>query len=163
MLTRRIARPLMASIFVTGGIETLRNPGPRVKRSEPVTTKLSETLPLPDDPEQLVKLNAALHVGFGTLLAFNKLPRLSAAVLAVTLVPTTLGGHRFWEDDDPQMRKNQQVHFFKNLGLLGGLIIAATDTEGAPSLGWRARRSAKMAKKAAKQAKKKASQVLPVG
>jgi putative oxidoreductase len=163
MLTRRIARPLLASIFVTGGIDSLRNPGPRVKRSEPVTSRLSETLPLPDDPEQLVKLNAALHVGFGMLLAFNKLPRLSAAVLAVTLVPTTLGGHRFWEDDDPQMRKNQQIHFLKNLGILGGLIIAATDTEGAPSLGWRARRAAKKAKKAAKEARKKASEVLPVG
>jgi putative oxidoreductase len=156
MLIRRVARPLMASVFITGGIDVLRNPGPRVKRSEPVTRKLSETLPLPDDPEQLVKLNGALHVAFGTLLAFNKLPRLSAAVLAATLVPTTVAGHPFWEEDDPQMKKNQQAHFFKNLGLLGGLMIAAVDTGGAPSLTWRARR-------AAKQAKKKASEVLPVG
>jgi uncharacterized membrane protein YphA (DoxX/SURF4 family) len=156
MLTRRIARPLMAGIFITGGIDVLRNPGPRVKRAEPVTSKLSEALPLPEDPEQLVKLNAVLHVGFGTLLALNKLPRLSAAVLAVTLIPTTAAGHRFWEEQDPQMKKNHQAHFFKNLGLLGGLIIAATDTEGAPSVRWRARR-------AAKSAKKKASEVLPVG
>ena len=156
MLTRRIARPLMASIFITGGVDVLRNPGPRVKKAEPVTSKLSETLHLPDDPEQLVKLNGVLHVGFGTLLFLNKLPRLSAAVLAVTLIPTTAAAHRFWEEEDPQMQKNQQAHFFKNLGLLGGLIIAATDSEGAPSLRWRARR-------AAKKARKKASEVLPVG
>ena len=38
------------------------------------------------------------------------------------------------------MRAQQQMHFFKNLALLGGLILAAVDTEGEPSLGWRARR-----------------------
>ena len=32
------------------------------------------------------------------------------------------------------------MHFFKNLGLLGGLILAALDTEGEPSLSWRAKR-----------------------
>jgi hypothetical protein len=35
------------------------------------------------------------------------------------------------------------MHFLKNLGLLGGLILAAFDTEGAPSLGWRAKRQAR--------------------
>jgi hypothetical protein len=38
--------------------------------------------------------------------------------------------------------------------MLGGLLLAATDTEGRPSLGWRAR-------KAAKRASKKAVEVLP--
>ena len=54
MLTRRIARPLMAGIFISGGIDVLRNPGPRAQRAEPVTTKLAATLPLPDDTETLV-------------------------------------------------------------------------------------------------------------
>jgi putative oxidoreductase len=58
-------------------------------------------------------------------------------------VPTTLAGHRFWEEDDPARRHQQQIHFFKNLGLLGGLVLAAADTGGAPSLGWRARRAAR--------------------
>ena len=35
------------------------------------------------------------------------------------------------------------MHFLKNLGLLGGLILAAFDTEGQPSLGWRAKRQAR--------------------
>jgi hypothetical protein len=34
------------------------------------------------------------------------------------------------------------MHFLKNLGLLGGLILAAFDTEGKPSVSWRARRRA---------------------
>ena len=156
MLTRRIARPLMAGIFISGGIDVLRNPGPRAQRAEPVTTKLAATLPLPDDTETLVKLNAAVHIGAGTLLALGKLPRLSATALALSLVPTTAAGHRFWEEESPQSKAMQRTHFLKNLAILGGLIIAATDTEGAPSLGWRARR-------AAKRAAQKATDVLPVG
>jgi uncharacterized membrane protein YphA (DoxX/SURF4 family) len=155
MLTRRVARPLLAAIFVSGGIDVLRNPGPRVQRAEPVTTKLAQALPLPDDTETLVKANALTQILAGTTLALGKLPRLSAAVLAASLVPTTAAGHRFWEEESPQSKAMQRTHFLKNLAILGGLIIAATDTEGAPSLGWRARR-------AAKRATQRASEVLPV-
>src|SRR4051794_41128268 len=115
MLTRRLARPLMAAIFVQGGIDVLRRPGPRVQRARPLIDALPDTLPLPTDPEQLVKLNAAVHILFGILLGANKLPRLSAAVLAASLVPTTVGGHRFWEERDPQAKAMQRVHFFKNM------------------------------------------------
>jgi uncharacterized membrane protein YphA (DoxX/SURF4 family) len=117
----------MAAVFVQGGIDVLRNPGPRAQRIRPVTDSLPDALPLPGDPEQLVKLNAAVHVVFGGLLALNKLPRLSAAVLAASLVPTTVAGHRFWEEEDPQAKAMQRVHFMKNLAMLGGLIVAATD------------------------------------
>jgi uncharacterized membrane protein YphA (DoxX/SURF4 family) len=39
----------------------------------------------------------------------------------------------------------QRVHFMKNLAMVGGLIIAATDHEGSPSLSWRAKRAARKA------------------
>src|SRR3954463_8350457 len=126
-LTRRIARPLLAGIFIQGGIDTFRNPGPRAQRVEPVIGKMTDALPLPDDTEALVRLNAAVHVVFGLLLARGKLPRLSAAVLAASLVPTTVAGHRFWDEEDPQAKAMQRVHFMKNLAMLGGLIVAATD------------------------------------
>ena len=155
MLTRRIARPLLAGIFISGGIDTFRNPGPRAQRVEPVTKRFSDTLPLAVDTEKLVQLNAAAHVVAGTTLALGKVPRLSAAVLAASLVPTTVAGHRFWEEESPQSKAMQRTHFLKNLAILGGLIIAATDTEGAPSLSWRAKR-------AARRAAERASDVLPV-
>ncbi|MBV8160168.1 MAG: DoxX family protein [Acidimicrobiia bacterium] len=156
MLTRRIARPLLAGIFISGGIDVLRNPGPRAQRVEPVTSKLAESLPLPDDAETLVKLNAAVHVVAGAMLAAGRLPRLAAGALAVSLIPTTVAGHRFWEEESPQAKAMQRAHFLKNLAILGGLIIAATDTGGAPSLRWRAKR-------AARRAAQRASDVLPVG
>jgi uncharacterized membrane protein YphA (DoxX/SURF4 family) len=127
MLTRRVARPLMAGIFISGGIDTFRNPEPRAQRVEPVIAKISESLPLPDDTVTLVRLNAAVHIVAGMTLALGKLPRLSAAVLAASLVPTTAAGHRFWEEESPQSKSMQRTHFLKNLAILGGLIIAATD------------------------------------
>jgi len=148
-LTRWLARPMLASVFVTSGVDTLRNPAPRVEKAEPVASKVASRLPLPDDTEQLVKLNAAVQVVAGLLLSIGRLPRLAALALAGSIVPTTLAGHRFWEADDPQTKAQQQVQFTKNLGLLGGLILAAVDTGGAPSLSWRAKRAGRRARKTA--------------
>ena len=57
-------------------------------------------------------------------------------------MPTTAAGHRFWEEKDPQRKAQQRVHFFKNASMLGGLLLAAVDTEGKPGVAWRARRAA---------------------
>jgi hypothetical protein len=72
-------------------------------------------------------------------------------------VPTTLAGHRFWEHEDPKERFGQLSHFLKNLGLLGGLLIAAVDTEGKPSVGYRARRAARRAAEGTEKSYAKAS------
>src|SRR4051794_40424188 len=147
MLVRRIARPLLASTFVFGGIDTLRNPQSRVAGAQPVVEKITEQadkqLPVrvSRDVEQWVKIDAGVKVGAGLLFALGRLPRPSAATLAASIVPTTLAGHRFWEQEGAE-RNAQLIHFLKNVGLLGGLLLAAVDTEGKPSVGWRARRAA---------------------
>jgi putative oxidoreductase len=150
MLVRRIARPLLASTFVFGGIDTLRNPQSRVAGAQPVVEKITEQadkqLPVqvPRDVEQWVKIDAGVKIGAGVLFSLGRLPRLSALALAVSIVPTTLAGHRFWEAEGAT-KQAQLIHFLKNLGLLGGLLLAAVDTEGKPSVGYRARRAAKKA------------------
>jgi putative oxidoreductase len=147
MLVRRIARPLLATPFVYGGISTLRKPQDRVPGARPVVEKIADAadkqLPvqLPKDVEQWVMADAAVKVVAGTLFGLGRLPRLTALVLAASTVPTTLAGHRFWEADGAA-KQGQLIHFLKNLGLLGGLLLAAVDTEGKPSVGYRARRAA---------------------
>lgn len=158
-LTRWAARPMLAGVFVSSGVDTLRNPAARVEKAEAVTTKVASRLPLPDDTEQLVKINAGVQVVAGLLLSIGRFPRLAALALAVSIVPTTLAGHRFWEAEDPSTKAQQQVQFLKNLGLLGGLLLAAVDTGGAPSLGWRAKRAARRAREAAAEV----VEHLPVG
>jgi hypothetical protein len=46
--------------------------------------------------------------------------------------------------------------FIENVGITGGLLLAAVDTEGRPGLGWRARHAATDAKRAARAAKREA-------
>ena len=147
MLLRRIARPMLAGIFIQGGINELRNPEAHVERAKPVLDAAADVAPIepPLPPDVMVKLDAAVKIGAGTLLALGKAPRLASLALAATLIPTTVGGHRFWEEEDPAARAEQRIHFMKNLGLLGGLAIAAADTAGKPSLAWRGRRAARLA------------------
>ena len=159
-------------MFVVGGVDALRSPAGRAALAEPVTKQLSKLPYLPEDGETLVRINAAVMVSAGSLLATGRLPRLSAALLAGSVVPTTLAAHRFWEHDEPETRKQQRTHFFKNLGLLGGVLLAAVDTEGQPGVAWRmrhathhtaagSRRAARTARREAKLAAHTARAKLP--
>lgn len=149
-MIRRLARPLLASMFVAGGVDVLRDPEPRAKTAEPVLAKVREIspVPFPDDDVAVVRADAMVKVGAGILLALGRAQRLSAMALAASLVLTTLAAHRFWEVQDPAQRANQRVHFAKNLGLLGGLLFAVEDTGGRPSVGYRTRKAARRAQRA---------------
>jgi putative oxidoreductase len=162
-LVRMIARPMLASMFITGGVSSFRNADRVANRAAPVLGKLTPmverataSLPVKVDDKMLVRANAAVHVVGGAMLATGKSPRLAALALAATMVPTTFGGHRFWEESDPQQRANQKTHFIKNVSMTGGLLLASVDTAGKPSLAWRARRQAA---KASKKARKKAGEL----
>jgi len=135
---------MLASIFAIQGLDTLRNPERVARAAEPIVGPLRERVPaLPESTEQAVRINGAVQLAGGTLLAIGWMPRLAALAIAGTLVPTTLAGHRFWEADEPQTRKQQRIQFLKNLSMLGGLLIAAVDTGGRPSLAWRSQHAVK--------------------
>src|SRR6266571_9035303 len=102
---RAIARPMLASIFIVQGYDTMRNPERVVKKADPVVRPIADRVPVvPDDTEQAVRMNGAVQFVAGTLLAIGWLPRASALALAGSLVPTTAAGHRFWEATDEQDR-----------------------------------------------------------
>lgn len=145
MIIRRLARPMLAAVFISGGVDTLLNPSPRVAAAEPLVDKVGSQLPdqAPSQPEELVKIDAGVKIAAGTLLALGKFPRLSSLALAASMIPTTYVGHPFWERSDPQDKAADRLQFLKNLSILGGLVLAAVDTEGKPSLGWRGRRAAR--------------------
>jgi putative oxidoreductase len=155
-VVRRLARPMLAAIFIKGGVDSLRHPAQRAEAAGPVIHALAEPLHLPDDPELLVRANGATMVAAGTMFALGRLPRVSSLVLAASLAPTTYAGHAFWQESDPAQRATQSQQFLKNLGLLGGLLIAAVDTQGKPGLSWRAQRAAKDARRAAALSKRDA-------
>jgi uncharacterized membrane protein YphA (DoxX/SURF4 family) len=162
-LIRLLARPMLSSMFIVGGINSLRNADAMAERAKPVTDKVVESAkkvapdaPIPTDAATWVRINAVIHIGAGAALATGKAPRLASALLAATVVPTTFAGHRFWEASDPSMRSNQMTHFFKNVSLLGGLLISSADTGGKPGLAWRARHAAGGARREAKHLRREA-------
>jgi putative oxidoreductase len=127
-VVRTIARPMLATVFIASGLDVLANPEPRAKAAKPVVDKVAAVVPFaPTDPVDAVRLNAAVHLGAGVLLAAGVMSRLAATALAVSMVPTTVAGHPFWEIDDPVKRSQQRVQFLKNLGILGGLLVVAFD------------------------------------
>lgn len=155
---RTIARHMLASMFVVGGIDALRNAGEKVPVADDVVDPLSRGVPqLQDaDTEDLVRLSGAVQVVGGLALALGKAPRVASAALAATLVPTTLAAHRFWEQDDPAAKANHQVHFFKNVAMMGGLLLGVLDTEGRPGMAWRTKHAAEHAALHGSHAKEKA-------
>jgi uncharacterized membrane protein YphA (DoxX/SURF4 family) len=147
MLIRRIARPLLSAAFIGQGVEALRNPAIALEATEPTVAAL-RNLPepygdkVPSNPETAARINAAVQIGGGLLLATGKMPRVASAALAFTVIPGSLGGHLFWTESDPERKAQKRRDLLTDLSLLGGLIIAAADTAGKPSLGWRGRRAA---------------------
>lgn len=145
MLVRRLARPLLGSMFVLGGLDAARHPREKGPTAESVVGFLKErtSLAVPDDTAMVVRLDGIAKLVAGLALSLGKAPRVAALVLSASLIPTTLAAHRFWESDDEGQRAMQQIQFFKNAGLLGGLLLAMVDTEGKPSVAWRTRRAAR--------------------
>lgn len=152
--SRLIARPLLASSFVLGGITALRNADSLAGKASTVTDRLVPLIkkaapgaPIPTDAKTLVRLNAVVQIGAALAFATGRAPRISATLLAASLVPTTIAGHAFWSEQDPAQKRTHLLHFTKNASILGGLLIAAGDTEGQPGVAWRARRAAKDARR----------------
>ncbi|EHB53417.1 DoxX family protein [Mycolicibacterium rhodesiae JS60] len=139
---------MLAAVFIGQGFEALRSPKPAAEAARPALEGLQK-LPdpvgsgVPSDAETFAKINAAVQIGGGLLLASGRLPRLASAALAFTVIPANLGAHMFWDEPDQQLKAEKRRAFLTDLSLVGGLIIASADTAGKPSLGWRGRRAAR--------------------
>ena len=147
-LVRAVARPLLASIFVTGGLDVLRNPRPRAEIAGPTLDRIRQVFPvLPADDTTLVQANAAVQVGAGALFALGRFRRLSALALAASLLPTTVAGHAFWTKDDPAQRAQQRVQLTKNAAILGGLLLAMAESDAQRGPSRCSRRAARAAER----------------
>lgn len=155
---------MLSAIFVSSGVKILLNPASKAEAADRVTARVGPLIEkvdprIPSDTHSLLRIKAGVDIVAGLLLASGRLTRPSAAALAVTLVPTTIAGHPFWALPKEQ-RAAQQTQFLKNLGLMGGLLLAAADTEGRPGLKYRTThavdRSQRNVKRAVRTAKREA-------
>src|SRR3954464_2250283 len=162
-LIRLLARPMLASTFVYGGVQALRNAPALAEAAKPVNDEIREladkvapSVHVPENDTTMVRINAGVHIAAGLGLATGRAPRLCALALAATVVPTTGGRHPFWGAEDKAPRTQQMTHFFKNLSMLGGLVIAAIDTEGRPGVAWRTSHAVGSARREARHLRREA-------
>jgi putative oxidoreductase len=74
-------------------------------------------------PKLLVPLSGLVIVAAALALAAGAWADVAALVLVAFLLVTSYYMHPFWKEADPQAKMGQQVHFLKNLGLVGGLLV----------------------------------------
>lgn len=72
---------------------------------------------------------SAAEVGLGLAIAAHWRLRLAAGVAMLALLADAVLSHPFWQMDTAA-RSEHLLHFMKNLGLVGGLLLLLSGTSG---------------------------------
>jgi putative oxidoreductase len=119
-----VGRILLGSIFVLSGFEKL------MAFSGVVTSIAGKGLPM---PEVLAVLTVAIELGAGLLLVVGWKARWAALLLFLFTIPVTLTFHNFWTMGGAEAAMNE-IHFLKNVSIMGGMLLAAAFGPGRYSL-----------------------------
>lgn len=139
---RGLARLLLSGVFIVGGFGAWKRSPKLAAKAERFSKPISDVTGLSVTGAELVRVNSGVQIAAGAMLALGFQQRLMAMVLAGTLVPTTIAGHSYWELDDDADQAQHKIHFLKNAAMIGGLMFAALDTGGRPSVFWSGRKAA---------------------
>ncbi len=117
-LAKTLGHTLLSTIFISGGWSAFTKPDGRAQKVEQAGIPLAR---------QATILNAAAMTLAGSALALDIAPKLASLVLIGTMIPTTYVGHAFWQEDAPANRAGQQIHFLKNVAIIGGLLMVLVE------------------------------------
>src|SRR5690554_4322345 len=140
-ISRRLARPLLASSFVATGVDALLHPDSHVERFrkvEPALEKAGIPPAIASDTRLLVRVSGGITAVAGLMLATGRNPRSAALTLAAITVPVTLVNNPVWTSTGKDRKKEMRRGLLTGASLVGGLVIAGLDRDGRPSLAWRA-------------------------
>ena len=119
-----IGRILLAALFVPAGFS-------KIGGFEGTAGYIASVgLPL---PQVGAAIAIVVELGLGLMLLAGWRSRLSALVIAVFTVVAGIFFHNFWAAPADQVMM-QQINFFKNLAIAGGLLFIAAYGPGAWSL-----------------------------
>jgi putative oxidoreductase len=120
-----LARIFLMALFVVFGTDKFLN------FSGTADYMASVGLPLPTFAA-FTALVMEFAVGIAILLGFYTRPL--ALALAVYTLVTALIGHRFWAITDAGVRLDTMIHFYKNMSIVGGLLLLCITGPGKYSL-----------------------------
>jgi len=73
----------------------------------------------------------------GLSVLLGLMPHIGLTLLLVFLIPVTFKMHAFWKETDLTARSGDEVQFYKNLGLIGALLMLyMIATPWHYSIGW---------------------------
>lgn len=108
-----VGRILLAVIFLWSGFNKI------VGFAGTAGFMASKGLPM---VEVLLVLSIVIEIGGALMIIFGWKPRLAAAALFLWMIPVTLVFHAFWAVPPDQVQM-QMINFFKNLSIMGGLLL----------------------------------------
>jgi putative oxidoreductase len=117
-------RALLGGYFLYNGINHFRN------RAMMSAYGASKGVPYAD----LAVAGSGAMILLGGLSILTGLrPKFGASLIGAFLLGFTPKMHAFWNVEDAQQRVGEQVNFLKNVGLLGGALVAAAMPEPWPA------------------------------
>ncbi|MDT0304007.1 DoxX family protein [Streptomonospora wellingtoniae] len=150
---RKQLQRLLAAPFIVDSVETLRDPHPRAEALAPAVSRVHASCPwIPDNPALVVRAQAVAGVGAGTMLLLGRGTRTASLVLAAQAVPSLVAAAQgnVWDSAG----RDSAV---KDIGLLGALVLTATEPRRRPpKVVHDVRHAARDARKAASRAGKAA-------
>lgn len=165
-LIRKIARPLLAASFVYDGVNQLRAPEGHTYLTPAVDAAAKarpELAPLKGQEKLLAQGIAGTQVAAGALFAIGRFPRISSALLVATGSINAYLNFRASEVQDQQEKKRRLTDAVRHASMVGAVTLASVDTDGNPSLAWRAQKLSadlqKKSEKVSKDVKKKTEDV----
>src|SRR5579862_5094489 len=112
-ITHPIARLLISAIFLASGFLKLTN------FSATAQSLAGMNIPL---PTLAAAAAIVIEVGGALAILIGWHARLAAWLQFLYLVPVTIMIHNFWAAP-AAIRQDQQIHFMKNLAIMGGLLF----------------------------------------
>jgi len=110
-----VGRVLLALIFITSGF------GKITGFEGTVGYIASKGLPLP----QIGAIIAiVVELGGGLLLAIGYKARWAALALAIFTLAAGILFHNYWDIADAAQKMGQQINFWKNISITGGMLLA---------------------------------------
>lgn len=157
-LMRFLARSLFASYFVAEGVKAVTKPAEIAPDAEAFTSKVTPLIQravpadlssyVPEKAETWVRVVGVAQIAGGAMFATGIGRRLGALLLtkaSILNVAIALPGK-----DAPKAAKDAaRPDVLRGVALLGASLLAVQDTQGKPSLAWRADHAAKATEKKA--------------
>ena len=120
-----IGRVLLGVIFLNSGLGKLLALGAFATSLE------SRGIPA---PQVLAAVGASVEFFGGVLVILGLKTRLAGALLILFVIVATLIAHRYWDVAEAAARRGQEIHFFKNVSILGGFVLLVATGGGRYSI-----------------------------